>query len=387
MHDLSQLTEEKLRALGSRKWSTPAGVIGATVAEMDFGIAAPVADAISTQVGRGSLGYLPDAEHLAMRQACADWQRDAYGWTVPVDWVRPLPDVLRGLEATIEHFSRPGSDVVLLTPAHTPFLSVPRHLGRKVREVPMLPDASGRWRIDVEGVDAALSAGGGLVVFCNPHNPIGMVYRRQEMAALADVVERHDARVFSDEIHAPFVFPGHQHVPYASVNATAAGHAVTATSASKAWNLSGLKCAQLILSNEHDATRWRDIAFLPEHGAGFLGTVATTAAYTAGRTWLAEVVDYLDGNRQLLADLVAEHLPGVGYTPPEGTYLAWLDCRALGLGDRPARFFLEQAGVAVNDGSTSGDAGQGHVRFNLAMPRPILQSAIERMGRALSHRP
>ncbi|WP_313815489.1 aminotransferase class I/II-fold pyridoxal phosphate-dependent enzyme [Citricoccus sp.] len=386
LHEATRRTEEQLRHLGSKKWSTPPGVIGSTVAEMDFGIADEVGEALIARVRNGSVGYLPATEQLVMRQACADWHRDVYGWDVPVEMVRPLPDVLRGLEVAIEHFSRPGSDVVLLTPAHVPFLSVPGQLGRSVREVPMLRDSLGEWRLDLDGIDAALAGGGGLVVFCNPHNPIGKVYLLEEMAALAEVVERHGARVFSDEIHAPLVFGGHRHVPYASVSSTAAGHTITATSASKGWNLSGLKCAQLILSNESDAERWRDVAFLSEHGAGLLGAVATTAAYNRGRPWLAEVLDYLDGNRTLLSGLLAEHLPGVEYVPPHGTYLAWLDCAALGLGERPADFFLEHARVAVNDGATCGAAGQGYVRLNLATPRPILAASVERMGQALATR-
>ncbi|MEO8283940.1 MAG: aminotransferase class I/II-fold pyridoxal phosphate-dependent enzyme [Pseudarthrobacter sp.] len=386
LQEATQMTEEQLRRLGSKKWSTPPGVIGSTVAEMDFGIADEVGEALSARVLSGSVGYLPAAEQLVMRQACADWYRDVCGWDVPVERVRPLPDVLRGLEVAIKHFSRPGSEVVLLTPAHAPFLSVPGQLGRSVREVPMLRHAPGEWRLDLDAVDAALTGGGGLVVFCNPHNPIGKVYLSEEMAALAEVVERHSARVFSDEIHAPLVFGGHRHVPYASVSPAAARHTITATSASKGWNLSGLKCAQLILSNDRDADRWGEIAFLSEHGASLLGAVATTAAYTLGRPWLTEVLDYLDGNRKLLSSLVAEHLRGVDYVPPHGTYLAWLDCAALELGDRPANFFLEHARVAVNDGATCGAAGQGYVRLNLATPRPILASSIERMGRALATR-
>ncbi|QCU77166.1 aminotransferase class I/II-fold pyridoxal phosphate-dependent enzyme [Citricoccus sp. SGAir0253] len=385
--DAFRMTEDELRRLGSKKWSTPPGVIASTVAEMDFGIAGEVAEALDARVRSGALGYLPEAEQQAMSRACAQWYRRAYGWEVPAEWVRPLPDVLRGLEVAIEHFSWPGSDVVLLTPAHVPFLSIPGRLGRAVRQVPLLRAAPGEWAIDLEAVEAALARGGGLVVFCNPHNPVGTVYRREEMAALAEVVERHGARVFSDEVYAPLVFEGHRHVPYASVSPAAAGHTVTATSVSKAWNLSGLKCAQLILSNERDAARWSEIAFLPEHGAGLLGAVATTAAYTRGHDWLAAVLEHLDGNRTLAGRLVAEHLPGVDYVPPQGTYLAWLDCTGLDLGPDPAAYFLEHARVAVNDGADCGAAGRGHVRLNLATPRPILAETLERMGHALAARP
>jgi cystathionine beta-lyase len=205
------------------------------------------------------------------------------------------------------------------------------------------------------------------------------------MTAVAEVVERHGGRVFSDEIHAPLAFPGSRHVPYASLGDVPAGHAVTATSASKAWNLPGLKCAQLVLSNEADAAVWARVGLHAEHGASTLGVVANTAAYTAGAGWLDDVLAYLDGNRRLLDELVATHLPGVRYTPPEGTYLAWLDCREIDLAE-PGAFFLERAGVALTDGVLCGAAGRGFVRLNVATPRPVLEQAVEQMGAALAAR-
>lgn len=381
------ITEEDLRRSGGMKWSAYPGAIGAFVAEMDFGTAPAVRDALHEWTDSGLFGYPPPGLRAAMTQACATWQRDAYGWDVPVERVRPLADVLSGLSAVIELFTAPGSAVVLPTPAYMPFLTLPAVHGREVVQVPMRRDEAG-WHLDLDGIDRALAAGGGLLVMCNPHNPIGKVYTRDEMLAVAEVVERHGARVFSDEIHSPLVFSSSQHVPYASVSPAAASHTVTATSASKAWNLPGLKCAQLILSNERDAAVWADSrrAMSAEHGASNPGLIANTAAYADGRGWLADVVAYLDGNRALMAELVAEHLPAVDYLPPEGTYLAWLDCRELGLGDHPAEFFLEHAKVAAIDGTLCGEAGVGSVRFNLAMPRPILRTAVERMGAALRER-
>lgn len=382
---IDAVTQESLHAAGSKKWSTSPGVIGATVAEMDFGVSDEIEAAMRSVLDRSVLSYLPAVEQEEMRRACSDWLSDIYGWDVPLERIRPLPDVLRGLEAVITHFTDPGSTVVLPTPTHVPFRTVPGQLSRNVIEVPLLCDESGRWALDLEGIDAAFAAGGELLVLCNPHNPIGKVYTREELSVLAEVVEQHGARVFSDEIHAPLVFPGQTHVPYAAVSSTAASHTITATAASKGWNLSGLKCAQLILSHDRDAARWAEVGFLPEHGAGLLGSVATTAAYNTSRSWLTEVITYLDDSRRLMRELVGEHLPGVRYTPPDGTYLAWLDCTNLGLGDHPAEFFLERAQVAVNEGAQCGEVGRGHVRVNLATPQPILTSAIERMGRALKN--
>jgi cystathionine beta-lyase len=206
------------------------------------------------------------------------------------------------------------------------------------------------------------------------------------MTAIADVVQRNGGRVFADEIHAPLVFPDHQHVPYASISAVTAGHTVTSTSASKAWNLPGMKCAQLILTNDADLETWSKVGFMAEHGAANLGVIANTAAFSAGGQWLDEVLAYLDGNRVLLGDLLAEQLPKVTYVQPEGTYLAWLDCRELDLDDRPAEFFLEHAGVAMTDGAMCGEVGKGFARYNFATPRPIMRRSIEQIARALAER-
>jgi cysteine-S-conjugate beta-lyase len=192
--------------------------------------------------------------------------------------------------------------------------------------------------------------------------------------------------VFSDEIHAPLVYDGHTHVPYASLTDATAAHTVTAVSASKAWNLPGLKCAQLVLSNDADAARWEEVGFMAEHGASNPGVVANIAAYESGGPWLADVLAYLDGNRRLLGDLLREQVPEIGYLPPEGTYLAWLDCRRLALGDHPAEYLLEHAGVALTDGPACGVAGAGFARLNLATPRPVLEQTVARLADALARR-
>ncbi|TDE92629.1 aminotransferase class I/II-fold pyridoxal phosphate-dependent enzyme [Occultella glacieicola] len=379
------LTIESLRGSGSVKWSTFPDRIGAFVAEMDFGTAPAVSAALHEAVDRGVFGYLPGAVLTPMQEACAAWSRTVYGWDVPAANVRPLPDVISALQAAIEHFCTPGSPVILPTPAYMPFLTVPPAMGREIIQVPMLREA-GRDVYDLDGLDAAFRAGGNLLILCNPHNPIGRVLERDEMEAIAAVVERHGGRVFSDEIHAPLVFSGHKHVPYASISDATAGHTVTAASASKAWNLPGLKCAQLILSNDADVATWREVGMMPEHGAANLGVIANTAAYSAGGQWLTDVLRYLEGNRDVLSDLVAEHLPGADCTPAEGTYLAWIDCRALDLGPEPGGFFAEHASVALVDGSACGDAGTGFVRYNFATPRPIMVRALEQMGAALARR-
>jgi cysteine-S-conjugate beta-lyase len=393
-----QITEDELRARGSQKWSKGGpGVIGAFVAEMDFGVAPAIETALLDVIKRADYGYLTEHAVTEMAGACAAWQRDRYGWDVDPGRVRPLPDVITGLAAAITVFSRPGSPVILPTPAYMPFLTVPVGLGREIIQVPMAT-ADGRYVLDLDGIDAAFKRGGHLLVLCNPCNPVGRVYGRDELTAVTEVVEANGGRVFADEIHAPLLYPGGTHVPYASLSWTAAAHTVTGTAASKGWNLPGLKCGQLLLSNDRDAATWAERGSAFEHGASTPGVRATTAAYRDGGPWLDDAVAYLDGSRALLARLLAEHLPEAGYQPPAGTYLAWLDCRAL-LADAgarpasgralpadvsPAEFFLAKARVMLTDGAACGAAGAGHVRLNFATPRPILAEIVRRLGDAVS---
>ena len=384
-HRFDAITPGELRAVGHLKWSRHPEAIGAFVAEMDFGTAPPVLDAIRAAVDGDLLGYLPQAWAERLAEAWCGFARDRYGWDVPPARVRPLGDVVAGLEAAMKYFSAPGAPVILPTPAYMPFLEVPPWMGREVIEVPMAAHDGDHYFYDLDALDAAYAAGGSLLVLCNPHNPIGRVLERDELLAVAEVVDRNGGRVFSDEIHAPLVYDGRAHVPYASLTASTAAHTVTAVSASKAWNLPGLKCAQLVLSNDDDVALWDEVGFMAEHGASTLGVVANVAAYERGGPWLADLLGYLDGNRRAFGDLLAEHLPEVGYTPPEGTYLSWLDCRRLGLGDHPADHFLAHAGVAFTDGPASGRAGAGFVRGNLATPRPVLEDTVRRMAGSLRH--
>ncbi len=382
-HPFDALTEDGLRAGGWLKWTGVPDALGAFVAEMDFPCAEPVVEALRDAVDAGSFGYLPPAAAADLSRAAAAFQGSAYGWAVDPGSVHPVADVLTAFTVAIEHFSPPGSPVVLPTPAYMPFVTVPAVLGRPVVEVPMVA-GGGRWSLDLDAIGRALAPAGGLVVLVNPHNPTGTVHTPAELLALAEVVDRHGGRVLADEIHAPLVHPGAVHVPYASLSPAAAAHSVTAVSASKAWNLPGLKCAQLITTNDADAATWARIAAVAGHGASTLGVLASTAAYTAGRPWLDDVLAYLDGTRTELADLVAAHLPGVRYTPPQGTYLAWLDCRSLDLPTAPAAFFRDRAGVALVDGRACGAAGAGWVRYTFATPRPLVERAVAQMGAAVA---
>ncbi|NMM83314.1 aminotransferase class I/II [Rhodococcus sp. SRB_17] len=384
--DFENITVEKLRAAGSMKWTKYPDTIAAFVAEMDYGVATPIAEAVTDLLTKGLLGYLPQWMEHDLQTATAHWCERRYGWNINPDNVFPVADVIQAYQFAIQHFSKPGSKVVLMTPAYGPFFLVPQLQHREVIEVPMLREQD-NWAVDYDAIDAAFQAGGGILVLCNPHNPVGKVYTAQELAAIAEIVDRHGGSVFSDEIHAPIVFSGSRHIPYASVNDVAAAHCLTATSASKAFNLPGLKCAQIIATGENFKSRLESLGIVITHGASNMGVVANTAAYNSGEFWLDSVRDYLEGNRDILVDALTEHLPGARIISPDATYFGWIDVRSLNLPGNAQQFFLEQARVALSDGNTFGVTAQGHIRFNFAMQRQVIPEAISAMSAALQRLP
>jgi len=382
--DYDLLDEERLCAAGGLKWTAFPGCIGAFVAEMDFGTAPPVARALQQAIADGRTGYPTAALARELADACAHWQSSRHAWPVSPERIHAVGDVLGALEVTLAHFTSAGAPVVLPTPAYMPFKPLIELRGHPVVEVPHLLQ-DGLWRMDLDGIDDALRRGAGLVLLCNPHNPTGRMFDAGELRSLAAVVDRRGARVFADEIHAPLALGDARHVPYASVCESAAAHSISAVSASKGWNLAGLKCAQLVFGNDDDLAHWRRIALLAGHGVSALGMVAAAAAWRDGGPWLDHVIGYLRRNRDLLAEGLRVHLPDAVFVPPQGTYLGWIDCRALPLPTdlAPARFFLRHARVALTDGGECGTAGTGFVRLNFAMPAPLLRTAIARMGAAV----
>ena len=376
------VTADELNGVLGKKWTTFPGKIGAFIAEMDFQTAPVVQDALRKAVDAGFFGYVPFGMFAELSEATANWYREEIGWDIPVERIHALPEVLAGLELTLQHFSRAGSKIIIPTPAYMPFLSIPAHYGREVIQVPMIV-RDGRWEYDYDAIDAAFADGGGVLIFCNPFNPIGRVMTREEMVTISEIVDRHHGRVFSDEIHSGIVFEGHQHIPYASISDVTAGHTITAVAATKAWNIAGLKCAQIVITNDADEEIWQQIApGVP--GPSTLGVVGSIVAYNEGRPWLKDVVSYLDGNRKALAAAISEHLPGAKFILPEGTYLGWIDFTQTGLDGDLAEFFRDRADVAITDGSACGKIGERSVRFNFATPRPLMEQAIAQMGEAIA---
>ncbi len=371
----------RLRRRRTVKWTLYGPeVLAAWVAEMDFDVAPVVRASILEAVDREDFGYVePDLGEL--NAACAGFFGNQYGWTVPPARIFTVADVLTGISAALDAFVDPTHGVVVPTPAYPPFFDTVELTGREAVRVPMI-DESGRDGLDLGAVDDALAHGAGAVLLCNPHNPTGRVFTPDELAALADVVDRHGAHVVADEVHAPLVHGSARHVPYATVSDVTAQHCVTVTSTSKAFNIAGLKCAQVVTTNHADAERWRALGVFEVAGPTPIGIAATTAAYRDGGSWLRELRRYLEGNRDRLLEAVAVELPGVRCRAPEATFLAWLDCSALGLDD-PARFFLDRARVAVSDGPPFGPACGQHVRINFATSRTLLDRIVHTMGAAV----
>ncbi|MEU7845872.1 aminotransferase class I/II-fold pyridoxal phosphate-dependent enzyme [Micromonospora parva] len=377
VNPLRQLTIDQLRQRTSLKWREhPDDVLPLWVAEMDVPLAEPVALAITDAVARGDSGYTAGT---AYPQALAEFARRRWGWDgLAVERTALVPDVMHGVVEALRLVTEPGDAVVVNCPVYPPFYEFVAHAGRRVVEAP-LGDAL---RIDLDALEEAFRrarAGGrpAAYLLCSPHNPTGVVHSAAELTAVADLAERHGVRVVADEIHAPVVAGGARFVPYLSV--PGAENGLSLMSASKGWNLAGLR-GGLLIAGPAAAADLARVPFGVSVSTSHLGVIAHTAAFRDGGEWLDALLTGLDDNRRLLADLLAEHLPAVGYQPGQGTYLAWLDCRALGLGDDPATVFLDSARVALNSGLTFGTGGGGHVRLNLATAPELITEAVRRMA-------
>jgi cysteine-S-conjugate beta-lyase len=374
-HPLRQLTLDELRTRTSVKWRVhPEDVLPLWVAEMDVLLAAPIVEAVTDALARGDTGYAYGGGYA---EALAGFASRRWGWELPVDRTRIVPDVMLGSVAVLRLVTDRGDGVVVNPPVYPPFTAFIEQAERRVVEAPLGPDG----RLELGQLEAAFARPDTTAyLLCSPHNPTGAVHTADELRAVATAADRHGVRVLADEIHAPVVLSGDaRFVPYLSLPETQRGFALL--SASKAWNLAGLKGA-LVVAGEEAAD---DLARLPEevgHGASHVGVLANAAAFAAGDRWLDGLLADLDGNRRLLTALLAEHLPAVRYRPGEGTYLAWLDCRGLDLGHDPAATFLDRGRVALTGGLPFGPGGAGHVRLNLATTPAILTEAVERMVRA-----
>jgi cystathionine beta-lyase len=378
---LRALTLDQLRRRTSMKWRTyPADVLPLWVAEMDVPLAEPVVRAVTDALALGDTGY---PAGTAYAEALAAFAEKRWGWDdLAVERTAIVPDVMLGIVEMLKLVTGPGDAVIVNSPVYPPFYHFVAHMDRRVVEAPLGADL----RIDLDVLEEtfrrAVTGGRRAAhLLCSPHNPTGTVHTAEELSAVAAIADHHGVRVVVDEIHAPLTAAGAGFVPYLSV--PGAENGLSLMSASKAWNLAGLKAALAIAGPAAAA----DLARLPEevsHGPSHLGVIAHTAALTDGTAWLDALLTGLDDNRRLLAALLDEHLPDITHRPGEATYLAWLDCRALGLGDDPAEVFLERGRVALNSGIPFGTGGAGHVRLNLATSPEVITEGVRRMAAALN---
>jgi cysteine-S-conjugate beta-lyase len=378
---LHVLTLDELRQRSSAKWRTyPQDVLPLWVAEMDVPLAEPIAEVLTRAVAIGDTGYSSGVDEYA--DALAGFAQRRWGWAVddPAR-MRLVPDVMAGVVELLGLVTAPGDAVVVNPPVYPPFFEFIRHAGRRVVEAPLAEDG----RLDLAALDdacAAARAEGAAAAYllCSPHNPTGAVHTAAELTSVAQVTARHGVRVIADEIHAPVVPEPATFVPYLSVPGTADAYSVI--SASKGWNLAGVK-AGLAIAGVEAAD---ELAGLPEivgHGVSHLGVLAHTAAFRDADDWLDALLGAVSANRSLLLELLDDALPEVDYRPGEGTYLAWLDLRGLGLGDSPAETLRERGQVALLDGVPFGTGGRGHARLNLAASTAVLTEAVQRMTAAV----
>ena len=377
---LGTCTLAELRRRKSHKWRTyPPDVLPAFVAEMDFTVAEPIADAVRAALATGDTGY----PHLGeLGEAFAGFAALRLGWAPRPDWVFAVPDVMTAIAEVLLATTPPGSGVVINPPVYGPFYLRLGYIGREIVEAPLRREADGSYQLDLDALDQALArADVHAYLLCSPHNPVGQVWSRDQLYAVADLCLRHDVVLCVDEIHGPLVLPGTRFTSFGSLDHEMASRAFVFSSASKGWNIPGLKCGLAVAGSAAGAElltdRWE--ALLASH----LGVLGSVAAFTEALGWLDAVTAQIVANTALLRQLLADQLPDVRYVPGAASFLAWMDCRALGLGDDPAAVFLERGRVALAPGPSFGGQGAGFARLNIGTSPELLTEAVSRMVAAV----
>jgi cysteine-S-conjugate beta-lyase len=351
------------------------------VADMDFRSPDAVIRVLSERVQHGVFGYGAEPEHL--RELILARLERVFGWSVQAEEIVFLPGVITGFNLACHAFSCPGEDVLVQTPVYPPILHAHKGSGLHPDENELLRGEDGSYSIDFDAFETAIQDRTRVFLLCNPHNPVGRVFRREELERMAEICLRHKVLIVSDEIHCDLVFSESRHIPIASLDAAIRQNTITLMAPSKTFNIAGLDCSFAIIPNkvlrqEYEAARKGLVG-----GVNILGFAAARAAYQEGQPWLDAMLSYLQANRDYLTDYVRRELPGIRMTHPEGTYLAWLDCRELALEPSACEFFIQKGRVAMNDGHTFGKGGDGFIRLNFGCPRSQLEDALGRMKAAL----
>lgn len=381
---VDELPIEALRARRGTKWNKfPPDVLPAWVADMDFPVAEPIQRAITRLVEQRDYGYGARLDAESLEAAFAHRMQECFGWSPDPELVQPVSELIQAVFTLLHAFSDAGDGVVIQTPIYPPFLVALEQTDRRLVDNP-LADNGTRFVLDVEDLRGKIDDRTRILLICNPHNPSGRVLEREELLALGKLAVERDLTIVCDEIHADLLYPGHRHIPMATLGSEIAARTVTITSATKSFNIPGLRCALMHFGSAELRERFRQR--IPDRMLGQVNVVgidATVAAWREGQPWLDAVMGRLKANRDRVAQFVASELPAVHHYSPEGTYLAWLDCGGLNLPDRPYHFFLERARVGLNDGADFGPRSESCVRLNFATSTAILDQVLERMATAV----
>lgn len=353
------------------------------VADMDFKTPDFVVNAIKKRMEHEIFGYTfrPDSYF----QAIIDWMKRRHQWEIQKEWISFSPGVVAGLTFAIETFSKPGDEVIVQPPVYFPFFDSVKGTKRKMVENPLKVE-NGRYTFDLQDLKSKISANTKLLLLCNPQNPGGMVFSRQELTELANICVENGITIISDEIHSDLIFKGNKHIPLASISEEVAQNCVILMAPSKTFNVAGFSSSIVIIPNKTKFARYERAIGVGHLGMGnIFGTIAMEAAYTFGDEWLDQMLDYLWENYIWLEKYFKTNLPKVKVMKPEGTYLIWLDFREYGMNNQElSEFATEKAKVALNDGGRFGTGGDGFLRINIGCPRSILDEALERLGKAFN---
>lgn len=379
-YDFDQIVER--RGTDSAKWQRYGeDVIPLWVADMDFVSAKPIIQALHERADFGILGYgWPPGE---LRRVIQERLKRLYNWEVHEEEILFLPGIVPGLNLSYHTFSERGDAVLAQPPVYFHFINDPPAHGRVLQAPPLVPKGDS-YEIDFEAFERSITNRTKVFLLCNPHNPVGRVFTEQELTSLAEICLRHNVIICSDEIHCDLLYPGYRHIPIATLAPEVAARTITLMAPSKTFNMAGLSCGFAVITDADLLRRWHARTQGLAPGSNVMGYAAALAAYRDGQEWLDQAVSYLNGNRDFLSLYLKEKLPGLKMTHMEATYLAWIDCRNSGIAANPARFFLRQAKVALNEGTEFGKGGEGFVRLNFACARKTLTEALDRMAEAVS---